>query len=135
MPKDIILAASLPAPPERLFEMYVDPKAHAELTGSGPVQIGCEPGAAFEAFGGMLKGRILHTERGRLVVQTWRSGRWPAESPDSILVLRFIREDGGGRVELHHLGVADEDFAGVSHGWEKFYWTPWRALLSAEAGS
>ena len=23
----------------------------------------------------------------------------------------------------------DADFAGVSHGWEKFYWTPWRAYL------
>ena len=23
----------------------------------------------------------------------------------------------------------ETDFAGVCHGWEKFYWTPWRAYL------
>lgn len=23
----------------------------------------------------------------------------------------------------------DSDFAGVSHGWERSYWTPWRAYL------
>jgi len=51
MPRTIQLAASLPAPPERLFDMYLDPIEHA-------------------------------------------------------------------------------DFAGVSHGWERFYWTPWRAHLA-----
>jgi len=25
--------------------------------------------------------------------------------------------------------AVDEDFAGVSQGWEKYYWTPWRAYL------
>ncbi len=131
MAKNIIMAASLPAAPERLFDMYLDPGQHAALTGA-PVQIGPEAGAPFEAFGGMLRGRILHTDPKRLIVQSWRSARWPASAPDSILVLTFLaEEDGTGRIELVHLGVADEDFAGVSHGWEKFYWTPWRALLLA----
>jgi hypothetical protein len=28
-----------------------------------------------------------------------------------------------------HLNVPDEDFAGVSQGWEKYYWGPWRDYL------
>jgi len=128
MAKSIVMAAALPAPPQRLFEMYLDPAVHSAFTGS-PVTIAREPGSAFEAFGGMLRGRILHAERGT-IVQTWRSARWPADAPDSILVLSFFAEaDGSGRIELVHLGVADEDFAGVSHGWQKFYWTPWREYL------
>ena len=26
--------------------------------------------------------------------------------------------------------IEHADFAGVSHGWERFYWTPWRAHLA-----
>jgi hypothetical protein len=46
------------------------------------------------------------------------------------LVLTFLPERNGGRIELVHVNVVDEDFAGVSHGWEKFYWSPWRAYLT-----
>jgi len=35
MPRTIQLAAVLPAPPERLFDMYLDPKEHAAFTGGG----------------------------------------------------------------------------------------------------
>jgi len=46
------------------------------------------------------------------------------------LILTFLPEKGGGRIELVHVNVVDEDFAGVSQGWEKFYWSPWRAYLT-----
>lgn len=131
MPRDIVMAASLPAEPGTLFDMYLDATAHTAFTGS-PVSIGRTPGSPFEAFGGMLRGRILYAEQ-NTIVQTWRSGHFPAEAPDSILVLVFLPEgDGSGRVELHHIGVADEDFAGVSQGWQKFYWTPWRDYLEKQ---
>jgi hypothetical protein len=78
----------------------------------------------------MLSGTILHLEPKRLIVQSRRSGNWPAEAIDSVLVLSFWPEGDGGRIELTHVNVPESDFAGVSHGWEKFYWTPWRAFLT-----
>lgn len=48
---------------------------------------------------------------------------------DSTLILSFLPDDGGGRIELVQVDVVDRDFAGVSHGWEKYYWTPWRAYI------
>jgi activator of HSP90 ATPase len=129
MAKNLILAASLPASPQRLFDMYVDAKLHAAFTGA-PVMIKPRVGAPFEAFDGMLSGTILHIEPKRLIVQTWRSGQWPADAIDSILILTFLPEKKGGRIELVQINVADSDFAGVSHGWEKYYWTPWRAFLA-----
>jgi hypothetical protein len=30
------------------------------------------------------------------------------------------------------VNVADHDFAGVSQGWEKYYWTPWLEYLQVE---
>ena len=44
MPRQIMLAASLPAPPDRLFDMYLDPEAHAAFTGA-PVTIAPRPPA------------------------------------------------------------------------------------------
>jgi activator of HSP90 ATPase len=129
MPKNVLVAATLPATPERLFDMYLDPVAHAAFTGA-PVTIEPRAGAAFRAFEGSLSGTILHVDPKRLIVQTWRSVNWSKDDIDSVLVLSFWAAEGGARIELAHINVADGDFAGVSHGWEKYYWTPWRLYLA-----
>ncbi len=66
----------------------------------------------------------------RLIVQTWRSKNWPAEAIDSVLILSFWTQQDAARIELVHVNVPEEDFAGVSQGWEKYYWTPWRSYLA-----
>jgi len=129
MPRQIMLAASMPATPDHLFDMYLDPRAHGAITGA-PVTIAPRPGAPFRAFDGRLTGTILHLAPKRLIVQTWRSANFPAGALDSVLVLSFWSEAGGSRIELVHVNVPEEDFAGVSHGWERYYWTPWRAHLA-----
>ena len=83
MPRNIIMAASLPAPPEKLFDMYLDAASHAAFTGF-PVTIEPRAGGVFRAFDGMLSGTILHIEPKRLIVQTWRSANWPAEAIDIV---------------------------------------------------
>ncbi len=134
MPKNLIIAASLPATPETLFDMYLDPATHAAFTGF-PVTIDRRPGAPFRAFDGSLSGMMLHVEPQRLIVQTWRSTNFADDDIDSVLVLSFWPEEGGARIELAQINVADRDFAGVSHGWEKYYWTPWRAYLQEARGT
>jgi uncharacterized protein YndB with AHSA1/START domain len=129
MARTIQLAASLPASPDRLFDMYLDPVEHAAFTGS-PVTVSAQPGAPFRAFGDALTGTILHLVPKRLIVQSWRSSQWAPSDLDSTLILTFVPENDGGRIELVHVNVADQDFAGVSQGWEKFYWSPWRAYLT-----
>jgi activator of HSP90 ATPase len=134
MARTVILAASMPAPPDRLFDMYLDPELHAAFTGA-PVTIGPSAGAPFVAFNGLLSGKMLHVEPKRLIVQAWRSVNWPTGAIDSTLVLSFWTEKDGARIELVHVNVPEEDFAGVSRGWEKYYWTPWRAYLMGESAT
>ena len=133
MPRNVIIAASLPATPDKLFDMYLNAEAHAAFTGF-PVTIEARAGAPFRAFNDMLSGAMLHVEPKRLIVQTWRSANWPAAAIDSVLTLSFWPEQDGARIELVHVNVPEEDFAGVSEGWEKYYWTPWRACLASHAG-
>lgn len=131
MPRTIQLAASLPAPAERLFDMYLDPVEHAAFTGS-PVTISDRPGSPFRAFNDVLSGTMLHVVPKRLIVQTWRSPHWASTDIDSTLILTFLPEENGARIELVQVNVVDDDFAGVCHGWEQHYWTPWRAYLTRE---
>ncbi|MCZ7648265.1 MAG: SRPBCC domain-containing protein [Planctomycetota bacterium] len=131
MTRTVHLAISLPAPPARLYEMYLNPQWHAAFTGA-PAKIGRKPGTPFSAFGGILTGRILQAVPKRLVVQSWRSRNWKPTELDSTLILTFLPEGGGGRIELVHVNVPESDFGGVSQGWMKFYAEPWRAWLERE---
>lgn len=128
MPRTVTLAAILPRPPARLYAMYLSPREHAAFTGA-PVKIAARAGAPFKAFGGALTGSILQVVPNRLIVQSWRSTQFAKGDLDSTLILSFWPDPGGGRIELTHVNVADADFAGVSEGWSKYYWIPWRAYL------
>ncbi len=121
----------LPASPAALFEMYLDPAAHAAITG-WPVTIGPEPGAEFRAFDGQLSGRVLAVVHPRLIVQSWRSTKFHTDDPDSTLIFTFTPEDANPshcRIDLVHVDVPEHDFQDVTEGWPKYYWTPWREYL------
>ncbi len=118
----------LPAPAEALFDAYLDPAEHGAITGAA-VTIGAETGADFRAFDGVLTGIILAVISPRLIVQSWRSTEFRCDDPDSTLILTFVPDGEQGRIDLVHLDVPDHDFDGVSRGWEKYYWTPWRQYL------
>ncbi len=118
----------LPATSRALFEMYLDPDLHKAITGADVV-IGAERGDAFQAFDGMLSGTMLAVVRPTLIVQSWRSVEFTADDPDSTLVLTFTPEGNEGRIDIVHLDVPDHDFDGVTEGWDKYYWQPWRRYL------
>ena len=134
MPRTITLAVVLPRAASRLYAMYLSPREHSAFTGA-PVSIGAHAGAPFEAFGGALTGTILQVVPNRLIVQSWRSTQFARRDLDSTLILSFWPDPAGGRIELTHVNVADTDFAGVSEGWSKYYWLPWRAYLEKSGRS
>lgn len=119
---------TLPAPADRLFDMYLDPVAHGAFTGHR-VTIGPEDGAPFHAFGGQLHGYILTTVKHRLVVQSWRSVNFEESDPDSTLLLSFDTAGNEGQIDLVHLDVPSHEYEAVSAGWHAHYWVPWRAYL------
>ena len=129
-PRNVITdSVVLPAPAERLFAMYLDPAEHAAVSGH-PVTVAAAAGAKFEAFEGQLSGQILHIFEPQLIVQSWRSTQFHDDNPDSTLILTFTPAGEQGRIDLVHLDVPDHDFDGVTEGWEKYYWTPWRRYLA-----
>ena len=136
MPRTIRQSVLLGASPDALFDAYLDRRGHQAVTG-GKVSISARPGSRFSAFDGMITGRTLEVLPKRLIVQSWRSGGWQVDDPDSILVLAFSagRQAATGRIDLVHVGVPAHDHDGVVEGWRTYYWRPWRAHLKAKKTS
>ncbi|MGA2231352.1 MAG: SRPBCC domain-containing protein [Tepidisphaeraceae bacterium] len=128
MLKTIVQSVRFAASAGELYDIYLDPARHAAVTGA-PVKISAKTGSKFSAFDGMLSGRMLFTISAQLIVQRWRSCMFHEGDLDSILVLRFIQDGKRGRIDLVHANVPNHDFAGVTEGWEKYYWKPLRAYL------
>ena len=125
-------SVGLAAPAEALFAAYLDPHRHAAITGS-PVIISKKAGSRFSAFKGALSGTMLRVVEPTLIVQSWRSSAFKRADQDSTLILLFRQVGHRGRIELTHLDVPDHDYDGVSGGWKRYYWTPWRRLLARDA--
>ena len=130
MTKAIQQSVEFDVPPKTLYEMYMDSKKHSKATGSR-AKLSRKAGGTFTAFDGMLQGRNLLIEPGKMIVQAWRSKSWKKTDPDSILVLTFSKTTSGGRVDLVHANVPTYDHKGVTEGWKTYYWNPWRAYLAS----
>lgn len=120
----------LPAAARTLFEMYLDPVAHGAITG-GSVVIGRDEGREFRAFDGVITGTILAVVTPVLIVQSWRSAMFHPDDGDSTVILSFTPQGEAGRIDLVHLDVPAHDYQGVTSGWEKYYWVPWRRYLQS----
>jgi activator of HSP90 ATPase len=130
MPGTIKQSVTLPASAKKLYGMYLSPRAHAAFTGA-PVTIGRKPGSKFSAFGGQISGAMLATIPERLIVQRWRSVHFATDDPDSTLILSFTPLNSNStRIDLVQVDVSDVDMEGVSKGWPKYYWNPWRKALA-----
>ena len=130
---NIRLAAEFAAKPAEIYAMYLDAKSHADIT-AAPSAIGAHEGGDFSAFGGSLTGRILHLVKGKRIVQTWRSDAFKKGDLDSILVLNLSALGANQTLlDLEHINVPLQDYAGISHGWETYYFAPWREYLAERA--
>jgi len=119
------------ATPAALYELFMDSAKHSAATGA-PAKISRKVGGKWAAFGGMLWGKNLSLVPNRLIVQSWRSSQFKTADDDSILVVRFERASGGTTVTLRHVGVPKHDHKGVTRGWKKYYWEPWKEYLKMQ---
>jgi activator of HSP90 ATPase len=117
--------------PAKLYELFMDSAKHSAATGM-PAKVSRKVGGKWSAFGGMILGKNLVLVPNRMIVQAWRSAEWKKADPDSILVVGFEKAAGGGTtVHLVHVGVPAYDHQGVTQGWVKYYWEPWKEYLAA----
>jgi activator of HSP90 ATPase len=124
-------SVSFHATPAKLYELFMDSAKHSAATGM-PAKVSRKVGGKWSAFSGMILGKNLLLISNRRIVQAWRSAEWKKADADSILVVSFEKAAGGvATVHLVHVGVPSYDHQGVTQGWVKFYWDPWKEYLAA----
>jgi len=117
--------------PAELYELFMDSAKHSAATGM-PARVSRKVGGKWSAFGGMILGKNLALVPNRMIVQAWRSSAWKKADPDSILVVRFEKTKNGAAAHLAHVGVPPYDHKGVTKGWLKYYWEPWKKYLKTQ---
>lgn len=131
MTRAIEQTATFRCKPADLYELFMDSGKHSAATGA-PAKISRKVGGKWSAHGGMIGGRNLWLAPGRMIVQSWRSRAFKPSDLDSILTVRFEKARGGARLHLTHVGVPKHDHRGVTQGWPKFYWKPWKKYLASQ---
>ena len=117
------------AAPELVYRALMDGKLHAAFTGA-VAKVNAKVGSAFHAWGGYIKGRVLHLVPGEKIVQAWRTTDFPREYPDSNLEIHLTPESGGTRLRLLHTHLPEQSVESYDSGWQANYWQPLRAWLS-----
>lgn len=126
MDVDIVLKAVVPASPERVFAGFVEAAEHAAMTGA-PATSEPRVGGRFTAWDGYIEGTYVELVPAKRVVARWRTSEFPAESADSLLVIKLEGDAASTTISLVHSEIPEGQSASYERGWEEFYFVPMRA--------
>jgi len=120
---------ALQAAPQRVYDLLLDAKLFAAVTGM-PATIDAHDGGAFKTFGGMIEGRNIELLPAERIVQAWRPASWDA---GVYSIVRFELKPGGAgtMVVLDHTGFPDGNFDHLDPGWHMRYWDPMKKYLAS----
>ena len=118
----------IPASPEEVYEVLLDSEKHSAFTGSratGRAKVG----AQFTAWDGYISGKNLELEKGKRIVQEWKTTDWPEGYPPSRL--EFILNAVNGKTELtmYQTDVPADQKDELKQGWTDYYWKPMKAYF------
>ena len=117
------------AAPDDVYDALLDPKKHADFTGS-PATTSAKKGATFTAWGGYISGKNLELVKGKKIVQDWKTTEWPDGYPASRLEFTLTPKKGGTELDMMHSKVPAEQVADYSSGWKSSYWEPLKEYLA-----
>jgi hypothetical protein len=118
--ESLVLSAQFPASVAEIHDAWLDPKAHAAMTGA-PASI--RDDGSFIAWDGYITARTLLDEPDS-IVQSWRTTEFPSDSPDSQVELALAAVRGGTRVTITHTNIPAGQAGAYAGGWEDFYFAP-----------
>lgn len=108
--------------PHDVFELLMDAKQHAALTG-GEAVISRHIGGKFVTFDGWANGRMLEITPDQKIVQTWRAADWPI-GVESVCTFVCIPVGGATRLIFTQTGVPNTFASSIDQGWDQYYWQP-----------
>jgi activator of HSP90 ATPase len=127
--KNIQQSVSFKAAPHRVYELLMDSRKHARITGA-PARISRKPGGRFTAFDSYISGVNIELVPDKRIVQAWRGSDWP-EGHYSLVFFSLSKVRGGTRLNFIQIGVPEKECKDISAGWREFYWGPIKKMLES----
>ena len=110
--------------PEKLYNDWLDSKAHSKFTGA-ETQISNNLGSEFTCWDGYIKGKIKELEPEKRILYSWRTAEFDEQDEDSILEVLFEKAPGGKTLfTLNHWNLSDADIVKYKAGWVEHYFEP-----------
>ena len=122
----------IPASPQEVYEVYVDPKKHAAFTeakATGKPVVG----GKMTAWDGYIFGKYLELEPGKRIVQEWTTTDWVEGYGPSRLELTLCKVPEGTELVMVNSDVPEEQADEVADGWIEFYWEPLKKYFSEQS--
>jgi len=132
MAESIEVGDVIPAPPDRVYQAWMDSNEHGWMTG-GEARIEPTVGGRYTAWDGYIEGTTLEMEPFRRIVQAWRTSEFPADAPDSRLEVRFEDVGGSTQITLTHSGIPDGQGESYRGGWVDNYFEPMKTYFASLA--
>jgi activator of HSP90 ATPase len=116
--------------PKEIYELLMDSKKHAAVTGS-KVSMSRREKGKFVVFDGYCHGYNIELVEGKRIVQAWHFAEdgWP-DDHFSICTFLFTRAAGGTRLNFEQTGVPEHKATALKSGWKLYYWQPMKAYLA-----
>lgn len=112
----------LAAPPDRVFDHFVDPALLVRWMGDYARLVAVDGGVfSVDINGVLIRGQFVRIERPSYLEVTWGEAGNPAMPPGATtLRLRFAPVAAGTRLELDHVGLSAEELGKHAMGWPHF---------------
>ncbi|MDR3666644.1 MAG: SRPBCC domain-containing protein [Ignavibacteriaceae bacterium] len=129
MKETIVLSASFPVAPERLYKAWLSSKEHTSFTGDKAI-VTKILNKKFSAGNGYISGKNLILEPYNRIVQSWRATDFPDKHPDSFIELTFTPNKTGTKLTLKHSGIPEGMGKDYKKGWKDFYLEPMKEYFT-----
>jgi len=123
----------IPASPNEVYDAIMDPDEHMEFT-EDTAEGSSEIGGMFYAYDGYITAKNLELEKGKRIVQEWRTSEWPEDYPPSKLEIMLKEMEGGTELTMIHSQVPDEQADDYAEGWKEHYWQKLQSYFRKKKG-
>jgi activator of HSP90 ATPase len=129
--KTIKQTITFDAPAKKVYDLIMDQKKHAAITGSNVI-MSKKVNGKFDIFDGYCRGYNIELVEGELIVQAWhfKDEGWP-EDHYSICTFDFKQEGNKTQLYFTQSGAPASRVEDLKSGWKKFYWNGMKAYLKS----
>ena len=127
--ESITVSEVFPVKAAKLYKAWLDSRMHSQMTGL-TAEIDPAINGSFSIADGAYSGKTLKLKQDAEIVQSWRSAKFTAETPDSMVTVKFEPLDKGTRVSLTHSQIENGKIGKLKGFWEDTYVKPMMRFFS-----